>query len=104
MDYVDRVTLNDLDEEKRQLAELIGIENYRKILRVYPGGTLYIPKMDDIRLMIRNEKIRKEFNGKNYNQLAGAFDLSERTIRDIVYEEKRRLKMKPLEGQIKFNL
>lgn len=104
MDYIDQITLDDLDEEKQQLAELIGIENYRKILRVFPGADLYVPKMEELKIMFRNAAIRRAFDGKNYKQLAAQFDLSERTIRGIVSGEKRKLKLVPPEGQLKLDL
>ena len=104
MDYLGKITLDDLDEEKRQLAELIGIENYRKILRVYPGVSLYIPKLDDLKRMARNEKIRKEFNGSNYKWLATKYRLTEQSVRNIVSDAEKELKDQPLEGQLRFKI
>ncbi len=45
MDLLDRVQMEDLDEEQRTLAGLIGIEAFRALVRNYNGTPIYIPKI-----------------------------------------------------------
>lgn len=45
----------------------------------FGGDRFYISKMDH-----RNKEIRDAFNGRNYQELARQFGLSERRIREIV--------------------
>lgn len=42
----------------------------------------------------RNEKIREQFDGQNYTELAKAWGLTVRMIRYIVDEPRRQKKMK----------
>ena len=38
MSLLDKLTLDDLDADQRQLAECIGMEAYRKLLKNYAGS------------------------------------------------------------------
>lgn len=71
-------------EQQREIAEVIGIEAYRKLVEHYGGSKIYIAKYDTITRPDRNNEIRKKFNGGNYKQLAREYRLSELTIRRIV--------------------
>ena len=35
---IDRIALEQLDGEQREIAELIGIESYKKLVRYFGGG------------------------------------------------------------------
>lgn len=71
-------------EQQREIAEVIGIEAYRKLVEYYGGSRIYIEKSDTVTRPDRNNEIRKKFNGGNYKQLAREYRLSELTIRRIV--------------------
>ncbi len=102
MSLLDNLTLDDLDEEQRELADCIGIEAYKKLVRNYAGSCVYIRKPDTVTVNIRNEKIKKEFNGYNYLELAKKFNLSEISIRRIVSPVIAEAKAAPFPGQISF--
>ncbi len=102
MSLLDNLTVDDLDEEQRQLAECIGIEAYKKLVRNYAGSCVYIRKPDTVTVKIRNEKIKKEFNGYNYLELAKKFNLSEISIRRIVSPVITAVKAAPFPGQTSF--
>lgn len=72
------------NEQQREIAEIIGIEAYRKLVENYGGSRIYIEKFDTITRPDRNDEIRKKFDGGNYKQLAREYKLSEQTIRRIV--------------------
>ena len=78
--------MDDLSEEQQQIADVIGLESYKKLVSVFAGISVYIPKLDSIAISARNRRIRKEFNGFNYSQLAQKYKISERHIRRIVDE------------------
>ncbi len=81
------IKLEDLYDTQREIAELIGIENYIKLSLRYGGdSSLYIQKYSEISKNARNREIRKKFNGHNIPYLANLYDLSERQIRLICYE------------------
>ncbi len=43
MELLDRLELEHLEGEQHQLAEAIGIESYRQLIRQYAGTAVYIP-------------------------------------------------------------
>lgn len=89
--------INDLSDNQRDIAELIGFENYVKLAEVYGGEDgIYIAKIDKLENAKRNRQIIDEFNGYNYQHLADKFDLSVRTIRNIIAD----FNQKPLKGQL----
>lgn len=93
--------LDDLREEQKQIAEVIGVENYLKLTREFGGTTIYIAKAEEI--VKRNErdaKIREEFDGSNYAQLAVKYGLTEVWIRNIVSEKAAEIRRKPIDGQM----
>lgn len=100
MSEEDGLLLEELDEEKQEVARLIGLENYRKLMEAYGGVYLYIPKTDRMKRTERNEKIRGEFNGYNYRELAQKYELTEVTIRSIVSDKVREIRARPMDGQL----
>ena len=78
------ITLNDLTGEQRDLAETIGIDAYLKLVKDRGGTTIYIAKADKIENIKRDIRIVKEFNGYNEKFLALKYNLSDRTIREIL--------------------
>jgi Mor family transcriptional regulator len=66
-----------------EYARILGIENLYELTKALGGTTVYIPKVDSLFRTIREKKIREEFNGYNYQELAIKYRLCERTIRYI---------------------
>ena len=79
MSAQEEIRLEDLSEGQQEVAALIGPENFRKLMEVYGGAYLYIPKTDRLERMERNERIRAEFDGYNFRELARKYDLTEIT-------------------------
>lgn len=100
MSAVNNLRLEDLDEERQQVAELIGLDNFKKLMEIYGGVYLYIPKADKLERMERNERIRAEFNGYNFRELAQKYDLTEVSIRSIVSDKVREIRSQPMDGQL----
>ncbi|MCH5348392.1 MAG: DNA-binding protein [Oscillospiraceae bacterium] len=90
MDLLDNITLKDLDAEQRQLAKCIGMDAYKHLLEHYAGSYVYVRKPDTVTTRARNARIREEFNGCNYQELAQKFGLSEISIRRIIAAKSRR--------------
>jgi len=78
------IELNDIPEEQRDFAELVGLETFRKLVEMYGGSSIYICKEEAILRKRRNEEIVKEFNGYNYLELAKKHNITERSVRDII--------------------
>lgn len=100
MSLLDKLTLDDLDADQRQLAECIGMEAYKKLLENYAGSPIRVRMPDKITIPLRNKEIKDKFNGYNYGHLAREYHLSEDSIRKIVSSEIKRIKYSPPEGQM----
>lgn len=87
MDLLNEITENDiadLNEECQQLIELVGLDVFKKLVREHNGRSIYIPRRKNIESSLRNKKIIRDFDGGNYKELAGKYDLTETWIREIV--------------------
>ncbi|MGN1137103.1 MAG: Mor transcription activator family protein [Oscillospiraceae bacterium] len=102
MNLLNEITLEDLDQEQRELAECIGLDAYKKLVATYAGESITIRMPDRLTIRQRNSKICEEFNGYNFTELAHRYKLTERQIRYIVATEVTRRRNEPLENQISF--
>jgi Mor family transcriptional regulator len=75
---------DDLNEEQQHLAELIGLDNFAKLVQVFGGTNIYIPKAEAFGRTVRNEKIRQEYNGRNIKSLAVKYGLTERQVYKLI--------------------
>lgn len=100
MDFVSKLELQDLDEEQRRIAEVIGIESYRQLVKNYGGISIYVPKSEMLTIRVRNDVIKAEFDGTNITQLARKYNITETWARYIVSEQAKEMKRRPMEGQI----
>ncbi len=57
MSLLDKLTLDDLDADQRQLAECIGMEAYRKLLKNYAGSDIRVRMPKRITIPVRNMEI-----------------------------------------------
>ena len=81
---INYVSKEDLPILLQDLVDLIGIENFIKLIKVYGGSSLYIPNENSILKPLRNRLIKENFNGNNYKQLAKEFKISEMQVRNII--------------------
>jgi Mor family transcriptional regulator len=95
------IEIDDLPSEQRDLAELVGIETYRRLVERYGGlRQIYIPKLTELGRRARNEEIVDKFNGCNFSELAREYDLSEVMVRQIVRPVTRAVRNRPMAGQM----
>ncbi|MCM1271398.1 MAG: DNA-binding protein [Ruminococcus flavefaciens] len=101
---IDKLTsIDQLRDDQKELAEVIGLEAYKRLIKHYGGNPLYIQKVDSVLKDIRDQEINEKFDGGNYKELAREYGICELTIRDIVAPKRRELKNVPLEGQLRFD-
>lgn len=98
--FLKSIQLSDLDDEQREMAELIGLDSYKMLVENYGGTRPYIPKPEGVGKAHRNDSIREQFNGYNFRELAMQFNLTEVTIRYIVADLVRTIRRKPIDCQI----
>lgn len=85
MNLFEDVTFEDLGEDQREVAELIGIENYLKMVSIFGGGAIYIPKPDGVFRAARNRKIIEDYrNGKSYKFIAKKYNLTKSAVVNIL--------------------
>ena len=80
------IHIDDLPEDCRDIAEIIGLDNLIALVKARGGETLYLPKPERLAIGARNRMICKQFDGRNYRELARKYDLTETWIREIVAE------------------
>ncbi len=100
MDLLDKLKIEDVPLEQAEFAAIIGIENFKQLVRTFGGTAIYIPKADGLERNSRNDEIRDEFSGYNYRELARKYNLTEVSIRGIVADIDKEIKARPIEGQI----
>ncbi len=103
MDINKLTSIDQLRENQKELAEVLGIEAYKRLIKYYGGTPLYVQKADSVMKDARDIELNEKFDGGNYRELAIEYDLSEMTVRDIVAPKRKELKEAPLEGQMSFD-
>lgn len=86
-DWIKELPADQLPEPYRLVAHEIGMESAMLLANLFQGTGTYFPKLDTLLQDLRNKKIRAEFDGKNYKELARKYDLTERWIYEIITQE-----------------
>lgn len=86
MDIEKRIRLEDLNDEYKDIAEIIGIENLLKLSKHLGGSQFYIPQTDKLIKNTTYKLIKEEFNetGANIKKLANKYSVSESTVYRII--------------------
>lgn len=101
-DLLEMLKMEDLRGKDRDMAEAIGLEGFKGLVRTYGGtSSLYVPKADNVVSPVRDTLIRREYNGENIYELARKWNLTDRYIQEIVKEKRKEIRARPVEGQTK---
>lgn len=98
------VSMESLSQKQREMAEVIGLENYLSLTQHFGGESQYIPKFDELIKDPRNREIRERYNGYNPIELAREYRLSERYIRQLTADLRREKQSEPIDGQLVFDI
>ncbi|CEQ21988.1 Mor transcription activator family protein [Paraclostridium sordellii] len=65
---LEKITIKDIPQNNQDLAhqdlaQLIGTENFKKLVKYMGGNSIYIPKEKTLTLKLRNQNIKQNFNG-----------------------------------------
>ena len=93
------LTLEDLQEQHREIAELIGLDGLLKLADAYGGTSLYIPQVRELKKNRIYKAILEEYDGTNIKQLAGKYQVSEATVYKIL---KDKIGQVQIPGQMSF--
>ena len=97
---LESLTLNDLQESHREIAEVIGVEAMVKLSKTYGGNNIYIPQSKEL---IKNkiyEEIYEEFDGSNLKELTVKYNVSKSTVYNIVRDKILKGSSRQLPGQM----
>lgn len=83
---LEKITIKDITVNSQELVQLIGIENFKKLVKYMGGSSIYIPKEQTLILSLRNKNIKKEFNG-DIKILSRKYKISQSQIRNILKEK-----------------
>lgn len=83
MTGIENLTIDDLPEKYRRIAEIIGVEKLLVLAKEFGGDELYIPQIETLIKDWRDKRIRQEYNGANADELARKYELSVRWVRAL---------------------
>lgn len=99
------LTIEDLQEQHKDFAEVLGMENLIRLSEHFGGTSIYVPQRRELVKQRVYGMIRKEYDGTNIKELAGKYEVSESTVYNVVRDilmrgaEKREAKYN-IPGQI----
>lgn len=96
------LSLDDLQEQHREIAEVVGMENMIKLSEAFGGSSIYIPQKKELLKNRIYKAISEEFDGSNIKKLAAKYQVSEATIYKIVKEQVAQGKRYEIPGQMSF--
>lgn len=82
--WANEIGLTELPEACRDIAEIIGVKSYLALVKTYAGESVYLPKPESLFKAVRDKRIRSEFDGGNYRELAQKYNLTVAWVRRIV--------------------
>ena len=65
-ELVSETRMEDISERYREIAKLIGIDNFVKLSNYARGDEIYFPKVESVVSPARNRRIKKEFNSSSF--------------------------------------
>lgn len=81
------IKMEDIPESLHQMVEIVGIEKFVMICKMYGGATIYIPVYNKVVMGDRNRKIVRDYNGKNLDKLRVRYNISKEQLKFILKKE-----------------
>lgn len=83
---LNKVKLEDIPQVHRELADLIGLDAFKKLVKYAGGSTIYVPVENCIVREVRNRILKATFKG-DYKSMARSYRISETHLRRILKEK-----------------
>jgi Mor family transcriptional regulator len=98
----DDIQLEDLPEEYRDVARLIGMPAAMALVEGFAGCQLYVPKLETLARKLTYRHMYDDFQScGNYKRVAVKHGLSESRTRQIINDERRRrFAVKETQGEL----
>lgn len=78
------IKLDDIPDSFHAMVEVIGVEKFLEIAKLYGGMNTYIPIYSSLIREARNREIIDKYNGVNINELSIKYGISVISVRRIV--------------------
>lgn len=81
------LTLDDLQDQHREYAEVIGVDNLLRLSDNFGGTSIYIPQRRELEKNRIYRRIYQEFDGSNLQELTQKYGVSKSTVYKIVSDK-----------------
>lgn len=81
-----KVKLEDIPFQFHAMVEIVGIDKFVEITKLYGGTNTYIPTYKGLFRYARDREIVRQFNGVNYNELAVKYNMCVSNLKRILNE------------------
>lgn len=81
------LTLDDLQDQHREYAEVIGVNNLLRLSDNFGGTSIYIPQRRELEKNRIYRRIYQEFDGSNLQELTQKYGVSKSTVYKIVSDK-----------------
>lgn len=78
------ILMDDILYNLHTMVEIIGMENFLELSKLYGGSNVYIPVYHRVTMGDRNREIARTYNGKNINQLRIKYGMTELKLKRLV--------------------
>ena len=85
MELLEAIKPEHLAPEQKELADLIGMDAYRKMMDFYGGEKIYIPRTETVIKKNKNEIIKAVFDGTNHQEIRKQFGITMRELDRILH-------------------
>ena len=84
-----KILIDDIPYDLQNMAEIVGIDNFLEICKMYGGNSVYIPVYKKVIMASRNRDIVQGYNGRNINDLRFKYNMSYQQIKNILKEKDK---------------
>ena len=91
-DWIKNILIEELPEQYREIAEIIGIENTIKLAEHFEKQAVYFKSLDPLINRKKEKYIHENFDGNNHKMLARITGFSERWIYEILTKKRNEAK------------
>ena len=81
------LTLDDLQDQHREYAEVIGVVDLLRLSDNFGGKSIYIPQRRELEKNRIYRRIYQEFDGSNLQELTQKYGVSKSTVYKIVSDK-----------------
>ncbi|MBC5995285.1 hypothetical protein EAI30_07560 [Romboutsia ilealis] len=85
---LDKAMLEDVPENFKELAQILGMDAFKNLLLNYGGTKIYVPTSKTISIAVRNKMLKKNFDG-NYQKASFTYRITENQVRRIISNKSK---------------